>query len=60
LEEKFAPLPFRAKNLIANGGDEDRHQRANDVEEAIGQVSKGRGVKDSGLCHAATIPRNEH
>jgi hypothetical protein len=60
LEEKFAPLPFRAENLIANGGDKDAHQRANDVEEAIGQVGKGRGVEDSGLCHAATIPRNQY
>ena len=48
------------KNLIANGSNEDAHQWTDDVEEAIGQVSKGRGVEDSGLCHTTTIPRYKY
>ena len=45
--------------LVAYHGHGDAHQRAEDIEEAIWQISDGRHAQDGSLCHTATAPRVE-
>ena len=49
-----------ANNLIACPCDEDAHQGADEIEEAVGQIGESGYAEDSGLGHAADIPRDEY
>ena len=51
---------FGAEYLITQHGDEDGHQRRDDVEEAVGKVLDGGDFQHQGLGHAAGVPRYEH
>ena len=45
--------------FVTGRRNQDAHHRAEDVEEAEGQVGEGRYTQDGGLGHAAGIPRDE-
>ena len=45
--------------LIADGSNEDAHQRAEDIEETIGQIGERGNAQYRGLRHAAGVPRHE-
>ena len=49
-----------ANNLIVCPCDEDAHQGADEIEEAVGQIGESGYAEDSGLGHAADIPRDEY
>ncbi len=48
------------QNLVADGHDEDAHERTDEVEEAVRQVSQRRHVQHGGLGHTAGIPGDEY
>ncbi len=51
---------FLTVYLIADGGYEDGHEGADQVEDAIGQIGQGGYSKHGGLGHTAGVPRYQH
>ena len=49
-------LPY----LIPQRSDNDAHEGADEIEEAIRKVGEGGDTKHGALSHAASVPRHKH
>ena len=47
-------------DLITGCRYKNAHKRADDIKDAIREISPSRYAKDCRLCHAASRPRDQH
>ena len=47
-------------DLESYGCHQDAHERTDPVEEAEWQVGQGGDSQNGGLCHSASVPRNQY